>query len=131
MKCTSLLPEGYCYSSVVWRESAIIPNIQFAVRRASLLQRIELTRRLRELTLHNEFLNAGGTPDQLQASLSDLQARKLYLEWGLAEVKGLSIDGVLADADLLIAKGPENLLEEMISAIRSETQLSEDERKNF
>lgn len=85
---------------------------------------------MRELTLRNEFLRAGDAADQLQASLSDLLARKLYLEWGLAEVRGLSIDGTPADVQGLIEKGPEKLADEAISMVAEETGLSEQERKN-
>ncbi len=129
-KSTSPSLENYSYSSLVWRESSSWPGVHFAIRRASLSQRIDLTRRMREVTLKNEFLRAGDTADQLQAALADLLARRLYIEWGLAEVKGLSIDGLPANVDLLIEKGPEKLLEEVISTIRSETELSEEERKN-
>jgi hypothetical protein len=85
---------------------------------------------MRELILKNEFLRAGDSADKLQASLSDLLARRLYLEWGLAEIQGLLIDGSEADIDLLICRGPEGLIEEIISQIESESGLTEDERKN-
>ena len=130
MKSFSPSPEPFCYSSIVWHESAVLPGVQFAVRRSSLSQRIDLTQRLRELTLKNEFLRAGDIGDQLQASLSDLLARKLYLEWGLVEINGLVIDGTPADVKLLIDQGPERLIEEIISRISSETELTEQERKN-
>jgi hypothetical protein len=130
MKSFSLLPKPTCYSSVVWYESAVFPGVHFAVRRSSLAQRIELTRKMRELTLKNEFLRAGDNTDQLQASLSDLLARRAFVEWGLTEIKGLSIDGVEADIGLVLEKGPEDLIEEIITRINAETRLDEQERKN-
>ncbi|MBV8069256.1 MAG: hypothetical protein JO270_05085 [Acidobacteriaceae bacterium] len=130
MKSTSPSHKECCYSSIVWHESALCPGVHFAIRRCSLAQRIELTQRTRELTLKNEFLRAGDAADQLEASLSDLLARKLYLEWGLAEIKGLLIDAQPANVNLLVEKGPEDLVDEAISMIRSETALDEQERKN-
>lgn len=130
MKSFSPSPKPYHYSSLAWHESAVLPGVHFAVRRSSLSQRIDLTQRMRELTLNNEFLRAGDTADQLQASLSDLLARKLYIEWGLAEIKGLLIDDREVNVELLIEQGPEALIEEVISCINLETRLTEEERKN-
>ena len=130
MKSTLPSPKPSCYSSLVWCESAVTPGIHFAIRRSSLAQKIELTRRMRELTIKNEFLQSGDVADQLQASLSDLLARKLYVEWGLVEVRGLSIDGSPADVQALIEKGPERLIDEVIAMIGEQTGLTEQERKN-
>jgi hypothetical protein len=105
--------------------------VRFAVRRISLAQRIELTRQVRELILKNEFLRAGATPDQLEAALSELLARRLYVEWGLAAIEGLTIDGSAATVESLIEKGPEKLTEEIATSILSELALSEQETKNF
>jgi hypothetical protein len=121
-------PAGH--SSVAWRQSQTMPEVRFAIKRISLANRLELTRQLRELTLRYDFLNAGETSDQLEAAMSDLLVRKLYVEWGLAEIQGLTIDGDAATPALLIQKGPEPLTGEIISAIREEIELSEDERKN-
>ena len=125
-----LSPAATGHSSLVWRESQTLPEVRFAIRRISLANRLELTRQLRELTLRYDFLSAGETSDQLEAALSDLLVRKLYVEWGLAEIQGLTIDGDAATAALLIQKGPESLTGEIIAAIREEVELSDDERKN-
>jgi hypothetical protein len=137
MKFTSRLgkySETLCaplgYASLLWHESKMLPGVSFAVRRISLANRLELTRQMRELTLRYEFLRAGDQSDQLEAALSDLLVRRLYLEWGLASIKGFSIDGELATIELLIEKGPEELAGEIISVIRQEIELSEEERKN-
>jgi hypothetical protein len=90
-----------------------------------------LTRRARELSIRNEFLKGGDSPEQLEASLADLLVRRLYIEWGLAELTGLRVDGKPATLEVLIDKGPEALVDEIISAIRGQLGLSEDERKNF
>ncbi len=118
------------YQSIAWHKSRYLEQVSFAVRRSSLAQRIELTERARRLTLKHEFLASGDLSDQLTASLSELLVRRLYLEWGLAEVKGLKIDGEQASTETVIERGPEELADEIIEAIKAETGLSEDERKN-
>jgi hypothetical protein len=89
-----------------------------------------MMKKIREIALKNEFLKAGDTAEQIEGALADALVRKLYLEWGLLEVQGLSIDGEAATPELLIAKGPEALSEEVVDSIRAELELSEDERKN-
>jgi hypothetical protein len=131
MKLTSLLHKDAAYSSVLWHSSKVLPGVRFAVRRISLGQRIELNRRVKELTIKYDFLRAGDATDQLEAALSDLLVAKLYLEWGLAEIEGLSVDGRKATPDLLIAHGPENLTDEIVQVIQAEGALTDDERKNF
>jgi hypothetical protein len=85
---------------------------------------------VRELTLRYEFLRAGDAAEQLEATLSDLLVRKLYLEWGLAAIEGLCIDGQSATIASTIESGPESLADEIVAAIRAESGLSDDERKN-
>jgi hypothetical protein len=105
-------------------------GVRFAVRRVSLQQRIELNHRVRELTIKHEFLKAGDASSQLEAALSDLLVAKLYIEWGLQTIQGLSINGQVATADSLIASGPENLTDEIVRTIQAESTLTDDERKN-
>ena len=119
------------HSSVVWHDSKIIAGVRYATRRISLLQRIELTSQVRELMLRHEFLKAGDAAEGLEATLGELFVQKLYVEWGLCEIDGLTIDGEPASRQLLIEKGPESLTQEIVAAIRSELELSEQERKNF
>lgn len=118
------------YSTVHWHESQVLPGVHYGIRKISLGQRFELTSRARELTRQHEFLRAGDAPDQLEASLADLLTRKLYLEWGLAGIRDLTIDGQAATTELLIEKGPESLSNEIVAAIQAELSLSEEERKN-
>jgi hypothetical protein len=131
MKFISRLLRPPSYSSLAWHESRTVPGVRFATRRISLGQRLELTRNARELALRNEFLKAGEPSDQLEASQADLLVRKLYLEWGVAELEGLRIDGQKATLAMLIANGPECLSDEVIETIRAELELSDEERKNF
>ena len=130
MRYTLRSLKGENHHSVTWHDSRALPGVRYAIRRISLAQRIELTKRARELSLKNEFLKAGDAADQLEGSLADLLVRKMYLEWGLDEIRGLKIDGESATAQLLAQKGPEALSDEVVGTIRSELGLSDEERKN-
>lgn len=130
MKFTSPLHKEVSYSSVFWHESRTVQGVRYAIRRVSLLQRLELTKSVKELLLRHEFLMAGDASDGLEATLADLLVRRLYLEWGLAEIRGFTIDGRPPSVELLIEKGPEALSNEITSAIQAELGLSEEERKN-
>ena len=118
------------YSSVVWQNSNTYKGVRYAVRKISLAQRIEMAERIQALSSKYEFLKAGDALEKAEAHLADLLVRKLYLEWGLAVLEGLIIDGEKASVDLLIEKGPEPLCDEIISSIRAELELSDEERKN-
>jgi hypothetical protein len=119
------------YQSLLWLESELFPGVEFSIRKISLAQRIKLSSRVRELTLKNEFLRAGEPANQLEAAITDLLVEKLYVEWAVAHLKGLQIDGEPASVDLLIERGPEALIREMAEAIGAHLELSDAERKNF
>jgi hypothetical protein len=131
MKFPSRLRKKPSYASVLWFESETVHGVRYGIRRVSLSQRIELTKKARELSIRHEFLKAGDASEQLEASLTDLLVRKLYIEWGLAEITGLRVDKEPATVEVLIEKGPEVLADEIIAAIRGQLGLSEEERKNF
>ena len=124
------LDKNETYASVVWHDSVRHPGVRFAIRRASLLQRIELTRALKALTAKEEFLRAGDALEEADAALADLLAKKLYLEWAVADLAGLSIDGHPADVNSLVARGPEDLCDEIVETIRASLELTEQETKN-
>ena len=128
----SMLPsrEDLQFESTRRLESQSVPGAVFWVRKTSLAQRIELLTRVRELTRKYEFLRAGGPAEQTEASLADLLTTRLYVEWGLERVEGLSIDGQDASVSLLLEKGPEELCAEIAHAVQKECGLSEEERKN-
>ena len=130
MKSILHLHEPLEYGSVRWFPSALFAGVRYGVRRISLGQRIELTRAVRELLHNEEFLRAGDSGDQLEASLADLLVRKLYLQWGLAGIEGFRIDGEAATPQVLVDAGPEQLSEEIAARIQAELGLSEEERKN-
>jgi hypothetical protein len=131
MNFTLLLHKTAEFHSVVWKESVALPGARYAIRRTSVSQRIALAQKARELAASYEFLKAGDADDQLQASLSDLLVRRLYLEWGVVEVKGLRIDGQPATVSMVIENGPEALSDEMLAELKSQLFLTDEERKNF
>ncbi len=119
------------YESSAWRESKAVPGVHFQTRKMSLGQKIELLQKAQQLSRNDEFLRAGSAADELEAGLSDLLVRRLYLQWGLLGVRGLRIDGVDVTSSLLIERGPEALTQEIIEILREEIGLTDDERKNF
>jgi hypothetical protein len=117
------------FESVRWNASTTVAGVRFAVREPSLTNRIELTRQLHELTLRNEFLASGKEMEQLELALAELLVQKLLVEWGLAAIEGLEIDGEPATPALVIQSGPEKLVAEIAAAVKSQCGLSDDERK--
>jgi hypothetical protein len=118
------------FESVHWQASKELPEVTFAVREPSLQKRIELTRQLHELTLKNEFLAGGREMEQLELALAELLVQRVLIEWGLAAIEGLYIDGKPATPSQMIQAGPERLVAEIAAAIRQRCGLSEEERKN-
>ena len=94
-------------------------------------RRVELMRRVRELARRTEFLAASGeASDQMDAGLLRAEIERLYVTWGVKAVSGLAVDGTIAGPELLAEAGPEELFREALAAVRRETGLSEEERKN-
>lgn len=119
------------YDSVVWVESKAVQGIRFAIHRISFGRRMELSRRVREISRKAEFLEAGTElHEKIEANILAMEIDAMYLHWGLVAVEGLIIDGQAADATQLLEKGPEHLAQEVVSAIKEQCGLSEAERKN-
>jgi hypothetical protein len=118
------------YESLLWLESEVMPGVEFSIRKISLSQRLDLTARIRQLTVQHEFLRAGNLSDQLEANMAELIVQKLYVEWAVAAVRGLRIDGEAASLGLVLERGPEELVAEMATAIRSHLGLTDEDRKN-
>ena len=92
---------------------------------------MELSRRVREISRKAEFLEAGTElHEKIEASILALEIDAMYLQWGLASIEGLIIDGEPATVTQLLEKGPEDLAREIVGAIREQCGLSEPERKN-
>jgi hypothetical protein len=94
-------------------------------------RRVELMRRVRELARKIEFLEAGNAPgERMDAALLQAEIDRLYLTWGLRGISGLDVDGSPATPETLAESGPEGLFREALTAVRAETGLSEEQRKN-
>ena len=119
------------YDSVTVVESQVAPGVTFAVARMSFGRRVELMRKVRELARRMEFLEAGKEPgDRMDAAMLQAEIDRLFLAWGLRSVTGLQVDGREASPDSLAEAGPEDLFREALSAVRAETGLNEEQRKN-
>jgi hypothetical protein len=119
------------YESVSEVESKVAPGVRFTVARMSFARRVDLMQRVRELARQLEFLEAVARPgEQMDAGLVRAEIDRLYLAWGLRAVSGLELDGRPASPDLLAEAGPEELFREALAAVRAQTGLTDDERKN-
>jgi hypothetical protein len=119
------------YQSVLSVPSKTFEGVTFAVKRISFGRRMELARRIRELSRRAEFLGAGTElEEKIEASLLSQEIEATYLRWALVNIEGLAIDGEPATAEQLLEKGPEELTQEIVSAIKGLCGLSEAERKN-
>jgi hypothetical protein len=118
-------------ASTEWYSSERLPGVRFQIRKVTLGQRIELAARIRELCLRHKPLCQEGPSDEADAVHGELLIRRLYLEWGLAGIEGLKLDGVPATTSSLIEFGPEDLADEAIELVRAELGLTEAQRKNF
>ena len=122
---------GGDYASEAVVESRVVPGVTFTIAKMSFARRVELMRRVRELARRTEFLAASGDAgDQMDAALLQAEIERLYVAWGVKAVSGLVVDGREADPELLAEAGPEELFREALAAVRRETGLSEEERKN-
>ncbi len=120
------------YWSKLTIRSEECPGVEYTIQRISLGRRIDLGKRVREMSRRVDFLAAGDTiTERVEAGVMQNEIDRLYLEWALASVTGLRIDGEDAGPPLLIECGPEGLAREVLASIKRELDLSEDERKNF
>ena len=119
------------YESVVSIDSKAAPGVRFAIHRVSFGRRMELSRRVREISRKAEFLDAGTElHEKIEANILAQEIDSMYLQWGLVKVEGLIIDGEAATAAQLLEKGPEDLAREVVGAIKEQCGLTESERKN-
>ena len=119
------------YSSSLARESKIAPDVTFVLARMSFGRRVELTRRIREIAQKVEFLQAGNEPrEKIDAALLTFEIERMYVTWGVQEIRGLQVDGAAATPETLADAGPENLFREALAAVKAECGLTEAEQKN-
>ena len=87
------------YRSVSERESVSRPGVTFTIRRMSFGRRLELAEKIRALGAELEYRDAGDElRDKIEATLIASRIDRVYLSWGLVEVRGLMIDGRSRDA---------------------------------
>jgi hypothetical protein len=119
------------YESTVTLPSKTVEGVEFTIVRLSFTRRMELARGVLELSRRMEFQQAGeGIDDTIEANILSCEIDRLYLRWGLVSIGGLVIDGMEATGELLAEKGPENLAEEIVAAVKAQCGLTDDERKN-
>src|ERR1700677_3140965 len=118
-------PDGALqYESVISIESQAVQGVRFAIHRISFGRRMELSRRVRELSRKAEFLEAGTEMhEKIEAGILAQEIDAMYLQWGLFSIEGLIIDGEPATAVRLLEKGPEDLTREVVSAIQEQCGL--------
>ena len=72
------------YDSVVSIESKAVPGVRFAIYRVSFGRRMELSRRVREISRKAEFLEAGTElHEKIEANILAQEIDAMYLQWGL------------------------------------------------
>ncbi|HTM48815.1 MAG TPA: hypothetical protein VL285_09055 [Bryobacteraceae bacterium] len=118
------------YESILERESHTAPEVTFVLAKMSFGRRLELTRRLREIAQRVEFLEAGDVREKIEAALLSAEIERLYVVWGIKEIRGLELDGEPATPESLASIGPEELFREALAFVKSECGLTETERKN-
>jgi hypothetical protein len=118
------------YLSVTEIESATAPGVRLRVTRMSFGRRLDLMRRVRELARRVECFETGDIGQRMDSGVLRAEIDRLYVQWGLAGVSGLTVDGSESTVEELVERGPEGLFREALEAVRRETGLSEDERKN-
>jgi len=119
------------YDSVIPIDSKAAPGVRFAIHRISFGRRMELSRRVREISRKAEFLEASTElHEKIEANILAQEIDAMYVHWGLVSIEGLIIDGEPATAAKLLEKGPEDVAREIVNAIKEQCGLSEAERKN-
>jgi hypothetical protein len=112
-------------------ESQTCKGVRFSIVRMSFGRRLELARRIREIAQKLEFANAGGKPqDSVETAVINGEVDRICLDWGLIKVEGLQIDETPARPADIAEAGPEDLCREILTAIKRECGLTEEERKN-
>ena len=123
------MPGEWSSSTVI--ESQSWPGVQIIVSRMTFGRRLDLMRKIRDLATRAEFFEAGAAgKDCMDASLLGAEIDRLYVLWGVEEVRGMTFDDQPATAISLIERGPEDLFREALAAVKAEAGLSEQERKN-
>ena len=119
------------YESFLEIESQTCQGVSFTITRMSFGRRIDLAKRVREIAHKLEFTRASkSAEDVVDTAVITGEIDRACLKWGLLKVEGLDIDGAAANPDTLAEAGPEALCREIVTAIKHECGITEEERKN-
>jgi hypothetical protein len=122
---------GHSWQSRSVLASQACPGVELVVSRMTFGRRLELMVEVRGLATRLEYFQAGREAgNEIEASLLGAEIDKLYVLWGVDEVRGLELDGATATVETMIQSGPEALFLEALEAVRKEIGLNDDERKN-
>ena len=131
MMRASAAPAGESWSSRKAVPSKTRPGVEFVIALMTFGRRIELMRRVRDLAARLEYFEAGrDAKNGMEASLLGAEIDRLYIRWGVEEIRGLSWTASSASVEALLDSGPEELFYEALDAVKHECGLSENERKN-
>src|ERR1035438_518529 len=104
-----------CHTGASWQSRKVVesqshPGVEFVIARMTFGRRLELMRKVRDLAARLEFFEAGrDVKNEMEASLLGGEIDRLYLLWGIEEIRGLELDGAAATPESLISSGPEDL----------------------
>ena len=88
-------PKSVDYESALRVESKAVPGVTFSILRVSFGRRLELGRRIRDLSRKAEYLEAGATDEEkIDASLLGYDIERIWLEWN--ELAGLDPEARLS-----------------------------------
>ena len=106
------------------------PGVEFVIARMTFGRRLELMRRVRDLAARLEYFEAGrDAKNDMEASLLGAEIDRLYIRWGLEEIRGLEARWRPGDAESLIESGPEELFFEALAAVKAECGLTRTKEK--
>ena len=115
------------YRSAVTIASRSAPGVELQIRKASFARRLEIMRRIRDLSEQMDRLRAaGGARATMDAILIGAAVDRIYVSCGVAEVTGLELDGRPATPAALAEGGPEALFQEALRAVREQFEQKED-----
>lgn len=107
------------------------PGVEFEIALMTFGRRIELMRQVRDLAAKLEYFESGqDAKNSMESGLLGAEIDRLFVRWGIEEIRGLEIDGVPATVESFVDRGPEDLVFEALTAVKAECGLNENERKN-
>jgi len=119
------------HESTFTYDAQTAPGVTVRLRKMTFGRRLDLLKKVGDLAKRATALSAGTSEgEQLDAELAKGLSDKAVVEWGLEAVSGLRIDTEPATPELLIERGPEELVREILGVVQKQLGLSETEIKN-